>query len=307
MAMQMGMDVMCEKPMTRFIAEGRAIVEAAKQYGRVCLVDSGCFHNSTRAAAVARKLARAGLLGRPLAGRRQLPHGAGRTRPLPKKIEPPPEENPVYDMWCGPSPYNPWRGVQHKGFRSCWDQDGGPQADFGPHWIPTVLEILDKFGDDPIEIEGESQYPPDPEYVHGWYRSTLRYADGTQLFLESSLGREGEALPAFEVWGPKGNITVVKNNDFRTEPAALLEAAKKLPDDPQRISTDEAFRTRNGTYAKHPDAETQFRTTKIVHLSNIAVRTGRKLVWDPQKQTIVGDEQARSLLDVPVRAPWRLY
>src|SRR5439155_23580980 len=34
-AMEAGKDVLCEKPMTRFIAEGRAVAEASKRYGRV--------------------------------------------------------------------------------------------------------------------------------------------------------------------------------------------------------------------------------------------------------------------------------
>ena len=34
-AAQAGKDILCEKPMTRFIAEGRAVVDAVKRYGRV--------------------------------------------------------------------------------------------------------------------------------------------------------------------------------------------------------------------------------------------------------------------------------
>src|SRR5207244_6350706 len=34
-AAEAGKDVMCEKPMTRFIAEGRAVVEAFRRYGRI--------------------------------------------------------------------------------------------------------------------------------------------------------------------------------------------------------------------------------------------------------------------------------
>src|ERR1043165_4769807 len=34
-AMEAGKDVLCEKPMTRFIAEGRAVANAAKRYGRI--------------------------------------------------------------------------------------------------------------------------------------------------------------------------------------------------------------------------------------------------------------------------------
>jgi predicted dehydrogenase len=306
MAMQAGLDVMCEKPMTRFVAEGRAIVETAKQYGRICLVNSSAF--GSRSAAVARKLARAGLLGQPLTGRLRLPCSSHRTGPLPEKIEPPPEENPVYDFWCGPSPYSPWRGIVHRAFRHLWDHDGGSQADFGPHLIPKVLEILDKFGEDPIEVEGEGQWPPDPEGVHGWHQATVRYADGTELILQSSLWRDELPMGAFEIAGPKGKFSVTKDDrDQRTDPAGLLAEAARLPDEPRRVSVDEAFRTRNDQHAGRPSAEIQFRTTTIVHLMNIAFRVGRKLVWDPQKQTIVGDEQAASLLNLPVRAPWRLY
>jgi predicted dehydrogenase len=306
MAMQAGMDVICEKPMTRFIAEARAIVETAKQYGRICLVNSGCFHHKSRAAAVARKLARAGLFGQPLTGRLRLPWGSGWTRALPKMIEPPPERNVAYDMWCGPSPYTPWVGIVRGGFRAMWDYDGGRQADFWPHFTPTVLEILGKFGEDPIEFEGDGQWPPDPKIAHGWNHVTVRYADGTRLILESSMWRDELPMGEFEIAGPKGRFWTVKE-DHRSEPAELIAEAAKLPDDPQRISVEEAFRTRTDKHVRSPSAELQFRTEKTLHLSNIALRTGRKIVWDPQKQTIVGDEQAASLLNLPVRAPWQLY
>jgi predicted dehydrogenase len=306
MAMQMGMDVMCAKPMTRFIGEARAMVETARQYGRVCLITSGCFGHKRESAAVARKLVAAGLLGEPLTGRLRLPFGSGRARALPKRIEPPPQSNPVYDMWCGPSPYTPWVGIVHFGFRTMWDYDGGRQADFCPHFTPTVLEILGKFGEDPIEFEGDGQWPPDPKIAHGWDHVAVRYGDGTKLILESSMWRAELPMGNFEIAGPKGRFWTTKE-DHRSEPAEMIAEAAKLPDDPKRISVDEAFRTRNDKHAERPSAETQFRTTKILHLSNIALRTGRKIVWDPEKQTIVGDEQAASLLDIPVRVPWRLY
>ncbi|MGD0897829.1 MAG: Gfo/Idh/MocA family oxidoreductase [Thermoguttaceae bacterium] len=304
MAMQMGIDVMCEKPMVRFINEGPRVIEAAKQYGRICLVDSGCFHDMSRTAAVARKLARAGLLGQPLTGRRLLPHNGGRTRALPKTIAPP-EENPARDMWCGPSPWIPWRGGP---FRHLWNYDNGMQADIGAHHVPTVVECLNKFGEDPVEIVGEGHYPPDPQFIQPYYRSVLRYADGTKLVLESSLGQEGQPAIGFEIAGPKGRIYAEGQKDTpRSDPPELLAAAAKLPDEPRRISSDEAFRTRKDAYAQNPSAEVQFSAEKTIHLSNIAFRTGRKIIWDPAKQTIVGDDEAASLLNLPVRAPWRLY
>jgi hypothetical protein len=52
--------------------------------------------------------------------------------------------------------------------------------------------------------------------------------------------------------------------------------------------------------------EAAIRSDAISHLSNIAIRTGRKIKWDPVKETIVGDAEAARMLDRPVRAPWKV-
>ncbi|MDP6355526.1 MAG: hypothetical protein QF473_10515 [Planctomycetota bacterium] len=44
----------------------------------------------------------------------------------------------------------------------------------------------------------------------------------------------------------------------------------------------------------------------MLHLANIAIRTGRKLRYDPAKQQFIGDEEANRLVNVPMRAPWHL-
>jgi hypothetical protein len=36
------------------------------------------------------------------------------------------------------------------------------------------------------------------------------------------------------------------------------------------------------------------------------MRLGRKLKWDPDKETFPGDEEANRMLKRPMRDPWRL-
>ncbi len=48
------------------------------------------------------------------------------------------------------------------------------------------------------------------------------------------------------------------------------------------------------------------RSSTVCHLGNIAIRTGRKIAWDPEQQTIVGDAEAAAMLARPYRAPWEL-
>ena len=48
------------------------------------------------------------------------------------------------------------------------------------------------------------------------------------------------------------------------------------------------------------------RSATVCHLGNIAIRTGRKLTWDPAKEQIVGDKEAAAMLSRPYRKPWEL-
>ena len=54
------------------------------------------------------------------------------------------------------------------------------------------------------------------------------------------------------------------------------------------------------------DAETGHRSATVCHLGNIALRTGRKLTWDPAREQIVGDADAAAMLTRPYRRPYTL-
>ncbi|MBP7950527.1 MAG: hypothetical protein KA004_12805 [Verrucomicrobiales bacterium] len=54
------------------------------------------------------------------------------------------------------------------------------------------------------------------------------------------------------------------------------------------------------------NAEAAHRTVTVLHLANLAIRTGRKLRFDPDKEMIIGDEEASRLAHPPLRAPWHL-
>ena len=59
---------------------------------------------------------------------------------------------------------------------------------------------------------------------------------------------------------------------------------------------------------KLPDADVEIghRTATLCHLANIAIRTGRKIRWDPNKEEIIGGAEAAKWLSRPYRAPWTL-
>ena len=52
--------------------------------------------------------------------------------------------------------------------------------------------------------------------------------------------------------------------------------------------------------------ENGHRSCTLVNLGKIAVRLGRPLHFDPDKQMFINDEQANRFINQPMRAPWHL-
>src|SRR5688572_12725885 len=54
------------------------------------------------------------------------------------------------------------------------------------------------------------------------------------------------------------------------------------------------------------DAEIGHRSATVCHLGNIALRTGRKITWDPAREQIIGDQEAAAMVTKAYRSPWKL-
>jgi hypothetical protein len=52
------------------------------------------------------------------------------------------------------------------------------------------------------------------------------------------------------------------------------------------------------------DVEDGHQVTTACHLANLSMKLGRKLRWDPEKEEIIGDQEASSHLVRPYRKPW---
>ena len=88
------------------------------------------------------------------------------------------------------------------------------------------------------------------------------------------------------------------------EPASLAEQVKYLPDPPPQISDfTESVRTRRKFGLNEISS---YHSVLLVNLANVAIRTGRKLRFDPKTYRFIGDEEANRLADQPMRAPWAL-
>ncbi len=48
------------------------------------------------------------------------------------------------------------------------------------------------------------------------------------------------------------------------------------------------------------------RVATVCHLANLAIKLGRKLKWNPEKEHFVDDAEADSMMSRPMREPWTL-
>ncbi len=292
-AAKAGKDIFCEKPMTKFIAEGRAIADAVKRHGVVFQIGTfKRFDNSRKKDHVINhKIVKHRLL-KDLSGTvgfAGAKNRIGRTDLAPEPVP----ESLDYDLWLGPAPYKPYNKERvHYKNRFYWDYEGGDLTNFGAHSMDPFQWTFAKDDTGPVEVEPYAPWPQHPDAVgpYGWVE--LTYADGLKVVITGgSWGRKYDR--------PKKR-SMLSADDLDEQGRKKLAS---LPDPEPLVSFAEAIRTRQQPGG---NAESSHRATTALHLANVAIRVGRKIHWDPVKEQIVGDEEANRFVNVPMRAPWHL-
>ena len=293
-AMEAGKDVLCEKPMTRFIAEGRAVAEAEKRFGRIFQVGTYGRFGANRKI---RKIFESGLL-KEGCDTVVVQRGGVKVRQWSGKVRYDVTEPPEwldFDFYCGAAPLRPYQGHRFGGtHRGYWDYEGGGLADMAHHHLDGPAYQYGRDLTAPVEVTPYAP-PMHPEACSMWGWAEMKYADGFTLVLDS-----GE-------WGkPYDRLPQQKNGEGDIKKMLSEEDQKKLdemPDPEPLVRFPDAIRTRKQAGGH---AEASHRVAMIYHLANIAFRCGRKLRFDPVKEVIVGDEEANRLVYQPMRAPRRL-
>ena len=303
-AAEAGKDVWCEKPMTRTIAEGRAVVDAFRRTGRIFRINTWFrftdrFYGFGTDVRPIKKVVQSGLLGWPLKATVSASTGFdwkfywsglayARPEPVPPELD--------YDFWLGPAPWKPYHPHRvHGTFRGYWDYDGGGLGDMGMHYLDPVQYLLGKDETVPVEISADCPQQH-PDACGSWRRVEMKYADGCVIVLDGE-NRDKNA-PFLE--GPKGKLF----RGFESDIPGLKDALASLPDpEPQVTDFAEAVRARRRFALNERNGH---RSCTLVNLAKIAVQLGRPLRFDPEREVFPGDEAANRLAGQPMRAPWHL-
>ncbi|HRK34457.1 MAG TPA: Gfo/Idh/MocA family oxidoreductase [Candidatus Hydrogenedentes bacterium] len=303
LACEAGKDVYVEKPVCTTIEEGRAMVNAARRYGRV--VQAGTQQRSMPIFQQAIEIVHSGQLGQIISAGAWIGvngFSEGETpAPVPEGVD--------WDMWLGPAPWVPFSRERYFGFMGWHDYArGGQLTNWGIHLMDIVHWGIQK--DRPLSLQA----------LGGNYRGGTggdNYEAIEVLFEYEGCNVTWEQRPS-HTYGNKGygvrfqgekGALYVDRNTFIVEPGSLGikevigEPEKSWANPPHHNNFFDCVRTRKRPVA---DIEQGFRSTASVLLGGIALKAGRKLFWDGDSETFIGDEAANRHLTRVYRAPWRL-
>jgi predicted dehydrogenase len=302
-AARAGKDIYGEKPLAYNISEGRAVVDAVHRYGRVW--QTGSWQRSVENFRTACELVRNGRIGKVHTVKVGLPDKNGIHKGSTAPSDPPPGFD--YDMWLGPAPWAPYCEARcHWNFRWHSDYAGGQLTDWAGHHIDIAHWGMDTEMSAPVEIEGRGQWPTANDGLFDTpenYTFTCQYREGFTMIVSALL----PGGTRFE--GENGQWIHVNRGSIDANPKSLLKE-QIGPDEIHLIKSDshhanflDCVRTRAKTITP---AEAAHHSVMVAHLGMAAMKTERKLKFDPETERFVNDDDANRMLSRAMRSPWHL-
>jgi predicted dehydrogenase len=303
MAARAGKDIYGEKPFSHDLKEGRAMVTALAQYGRVW--QTGSWQRSGGNFRFACELVRNGRIGKVHTVEVGLPTGgAGGSEQF---TDPPPEMD--YDFWIGPSPWAPYsRDRTHWNWRWQLDYGGGQMMDWIGHHGDIAQWGLGTDYTGPVEVEPvNSEWPKEGLWnAPTSYKFICTYASGVKMIVAND--RQLPKGMGTRWIGDKGWVWVDRGG-FDADPKSLLKDTIR-PDEVNLYRSPghhrnflDCVKSRRLTITP---AEVAHRSASIGHLGLIAMQVGRKFRWDPDTEQIIGDPTAAAMLGRAKREPWNI-
>ncbi len=306
-ACEAGKDVYVEKPSSKTIEEGRAMLRAARYYGRVMQV--GSQGRSTPAARQACNYVRNGQIGQ--VKRVECWHYDNPVGGDPAKNGPAPDELD-WNMWLGPArwaAYNPDR--VHFNFRWMLDFGGGQIRDRGAHVLSVASWILDIDDKSPVRVSATGTAPT----TGLWdcpqnFEATFEFEDPelTVVWKQPGEPRDGTEFGA-EYFGSKDTLKVYFG-DGRCETEEKAISYTPPSDGYHAYESpghhDDWLKCIESRELPHMDIGAAHKVASLCILANLSYRVGRPLKWNGNLETIEGDSAASRLLGNPGRGEFHL-
>jgi predicted dehydrogenase len=324
-AFEAGADVYLQKPISKDVREGEAILDAARKHKRV--VQIGTQRKSTPHLIDAKEqIIDAGLLGK--IGHVDLccyfhmrANGNPPVEPVPDFLD--------YEMWTGPAPLRPYDGLPHRRWwRTFTEYGNGIVGDMCVHMLDTARWMLNVGWPNRIHSAGGIYVQKDGKSnISDTQAATFEYPDYSMVWQHRTWGTSPDPdYPwALFIYGEKGTLKAsTMRADFipqdRNAKPIHFECffeREKYPEDlnEKDIELNAAPATRRHMIDFLAAVETRGRpvadvedghiSTATCILANQSMELGRALIYDPMNRTVPGDNEANQRLRKPYRAPWQ--
>ncbi|MCY4160753.1 MAG: Gfo/Idh/MocA family oxidoreductase [Flavobacteriaceae bacterium] len=300
-AMDLGLHVFCEKPISHTIDEGRKMADSAKKNNIV--FQTGSMQRSWKHFRHVSELIRNNYLGEikkivVYVGDPPIPCNLPE-EPVPKTLN--------WDGWLGPAPVRPYNAILSPSVdvrvypRWRWYEEygGGIVADWGAHMFDIAQWALGTDHTGPVKI-----IPPfDNKAKRGlkmYYENGIEMVHDNQKIFDDQHG--------IEFFGTEGKMKVARGL-IETEPESIANIQIK-DDDIRLYQSDDhlldwihGMKTKNGVIT---DAEVGHRTATICQLVNIGYKLNQPLEWNPIKERFIGNSKANQLRNKKYRKPFKI-
>ncbi|GMW02159.1 MAG: hypothetical protein AMXMBFR84_32950 [Candidatus Hydrogenedentota bacterium] len=314
-ALEAGMDVYCEKPLTHNIHEAIAVMDAVKKNKGV--LQTGSMQRSSKEFRIACELVRNGVIGKI----RHVDVSFGPPGVPCNLPEEPMEPGLDWEMWIGPGPMRPYSSVlsprgMHDHFpdwRSYKEYGGGMVCDWGAHHIDIAQWGLGMDNSGPVKV----QAPDDPNAVNGaimTYKNgvTVKHVDG---FGAEFFGSDGE------VKVNRGRIEFYLNGK---KIAGFVDRADGSLGDTLRTIEEEYLKNARVQLYRSDNHLRDFidcvksrkkpitseivggRTAICCHLMNQAYYNHTTIEWKPKRMEFAKGSGNPAWLTRDYRAPWKV-
>jgi predicted dehydrogenase len=297
-AAKAGKDIYCEKPLSSSVAEGRAMVDAARKYQRV--FQTGSMQRSWERFRHGVELIRNGYIGQI----KEIKVAVGAPY---KACDLPTQETPDtidWDAWIGPAPYRgyhmdlacPLEDKRWGQWRDYKPFGGGMITDWGAHMFDIIQWALDQ------DHSGPTVFTPPSRPAESGLNYT--YNNGIKV----THTKWGDGNNEIQFIGSEGRLEVSRSY-LRTYPNEALADTLLKDSDTQRVYNSEnhhedwldAIRNRTRPIC---DVEIGHRTASVCNIANIAYSLQRPLEWNPVREQFVDDPGANLMLDRAYRGQW---
>jgi predicted dehydrogenase len=317
-AVHAGKDVYLQKPASLTISEGRYMADAIKASGRIFQI--GSQQRSWKQFFRCCELVRNGRIG----DVQHVEVGLPGDPSGPDAPEMPTPPNLNYDAWLGTTPVvyytemrvHPQKGFDRPGWLRCEQFGAGMITGWGAHHVDTAHWGINTELTGPVEIWGTAEFPTHGLWnVHGKFKTEARYANGMTMSIS------GDYPNGIKFIGSKGWIFVTRDElATASDPGGVTKGAPLVASDPKILDSvigpNEVHLYQSDEHhanwldcvrsRKPPatNAEIAHRSCSTCLLHHIAMKSKRKLNWDPVKERFHNDEQSNALLSRPQRAPY---